>query len=1267
MSSPLPLSIYIVARSLFLVFLSKVLERLRFALAFGKDVLAEATKVQHSPSAQRVAASLGEIYRALLSFFRDVFRIFRKKDGSECPIDTSSSVVTHSYVGSGSKTVLMGKLMWRPFDERFQDTLAAMTMYYTRVKDDLLLILAQQSGQSTERLAEEIIRASGANNPAREELRDIRESNSNILKQLQDTAFDRVLKWIQPPEFNSELIQSRDLLENDTTNWIYDDKAFIEWMHAESTAPPGSVERPKSFGTNSLWINGNPGVGKTILAASVVTKLRNGYCDGYILYFFFAASSPTKTQTISAVRALLAQLLQHRRSEQQILDRFLFMMEGLSGGQLTSTIDDLMDLLRICLEEQGTTWMIIDAIDECDDNNSLLKHLLTLSAIKTTKLLMLSRPNVRGLMKSTCKQLRLRENKPALSRDIRIYVSRLINELVDDGELVADEDDMPNLIDRLVLGADGMFLWARLMMSYLASPLLSPHSRMQTILNVVLPEGLEEMYDRILRAILRGGTTQQLLARRIFTWLMHSVAPLSIQQLHDAIVVEEAQNSVIHETSNYTDFAQTILIACGSLVEQRYEDPSKPTKMVVKFIHISVAEYFNYLASNPEQNQYLVVKGSSKAFLCDKPLASMVIAKNCLLYLTYHFPAQPLSGLVTENVDHDQLSASFPLAPYAVCYWAQHLLSSTEPSINKSDTESEFVVLAEVIAAFLSKPTVLTTWIQAFYIFSNQLNLGLPSDELVTWSDFARGKTVLCPALFDFPKLCSDTLEFGQELSTLKKEWADNLRKSPVLIWNEVTAFTKCRFLVETELTKAIPLAVGEPETTKGSSKSLCSVSTMSPCGTFIAILTIWPSSLFEYVWEDMDVLVAAHELRDICSGWVCRYEAWSTHVEPKRLFEIQIPLDSDEIWLLMRQSLIRDSTGWRIAFPVSISEDAMSFTVLRTLFRIQSEKYRPEITYKSFTIDTNFSPGLRKAWSECRSMPDIQGYHRIYTYSFHFGTGGRLFFSDYEHANSNHFAIFNQISNAGEVELVRFAVGNGTQPPITKVAFHSSEPLMVLINDSVQVWNYDENCMSTLVTPSFLIRSVCISSCGRFAVLSGDSQTQVVSLEDFIKPSVAMQSSTSEPSATSAASQEILPFNMHPGQTLKSSSTYVAGNTASGTVSVVGKLGSVHLVHNTAKGEESIPVVSLPRRREIVQAQVDLKLPASSDPFYSIVINNVAQPWYNFSQPSDEHFPLLVRRDPRVVMWQGRGAGYNGETDGELSSGGPSYRKKLDWSSPAA
>jgi len=114
---------------------------------------------------------------------------------------------------------------------------------------------------------------------------------------------------------------------------------------------------------------------------------------------------------------------------------------------------------------------------------------------------------------------RLPVDTSALSVDIGCYLSRCPASLIDDDLLLPTE--IPNLVDHLIRGADGMFLWAKLMVNYLNSPALTPAKRLETIQHVIFPEGLEKMYDRILVFIGKQGKTERNLARNIFAWLTY--------------------------------------------------------------------------------------------------------------------------------------------------------------------------------------------------------------------------------------------------------------------------------------------------------------------------------------------------------------------------------------------------------------------------------------------------------------------------------------------------------------------------------------------------------------------------------------------------------------------------------------------------------------------------------------------------------------------------------------------------------------------------
>jgi hypothetical protein len=586
-----------------------------------------------------------------------------------------------------------------------------------------------------------------------------------------------------------------------------------------------------------------------VLSASTVNRLKKdcneeGY--GEVFYFFFQTDATKMMEPIYALRAIAAQLFQSRRTEQHILDKFLFVMEEQSGGQVTATSIELVDILRSCFEESGPIWMVIDGIDECKDINGLLKYLLQLLATASCKSLFLSRPNVYGLMKSTTNDLRFQVNKRCISRDIRIYVSRLLNELIDDEELFPQDNDVSSLVERLVYGADGMFLWARLMMSYLSSPMLTPENRIQTIVHVLLPEGLEQMYERILNMIAQGGHTQQMLARRIFAWLTYSATTLTIRQLHEAITIEEARDSEKDHTSKYADFTQTVIITCGGLVDQHFVDPvNHQGETTFGFIHLSIFQFFQHLSKHWQRYEFGKIKATGEPLLYSRPQAHIHLAITCLWNLTYYFPAQPLSGKVTQGVDCRILAESFPFGAYSAQYWISHLQELIEPDADgmlkatTSDHTKDLRVLLQTLSMFLSNPLVLMTWIEAFYTFSDKSKNRLPSRSLFEWCGWARCKIESSPALSHYSTLCEELVDFSRDLSALSQEWGVNLTNTPEIIWNEVTAFSKSRFFVETCSTTITSLA---PQPfSQQSTKPLSTISGVNPDASSVAVLSIWP------------------------------------------------------------------------------------------------------------------------------------------------------------------------------------------------------------------------------------------------------------------------------------------------------------------------------------------------------------------------------------------------------------------------------------------
>ena len=166
--------------------------------------------------------------------------------------------------------------------------------------------------------------------------------------------------------------------------------------------------------------------------------------------------------------------------------------------------------------------------------------------------------------------------------DIELYLQRKIGCLKRDG-LLPQSASTGSLVEHLLTGADGMFLWARLMISYLKCPSLSRAQRVEVIENVILPEGLETMYQRIGYLIGQGYQIQQTLAKTIILFLAITERNLTIQELQCAITTIAAPNNSSDETNDLVEFKEMVAATCADLVE---------TESLYSPVHERIAEFF---------------------------------------------------------------------------------------------------------------------------------------------------------------------------------------------------------------------------------------------------------------------------------------------------------------------------------------------------------------------------------------------------------------------------------------------------------------------------------------------------------------------------------------------------------------------------------------------------------------------------------------------------------------------------------------------------
>ncbi|KAK3378715.1 hypothetical protein B0T24DRAFT_138215 [Lasiosphaeria ovina] len=1088
----------------------------------------------------RIRRAFEAVYVTLFDVFHTIATVFVKSDGR-----------------AKSALRVVNSVIWRPFDARLSELLDRMAFQQQVVRDELNLFQTRAMNHLVEAekqeraLAKKILHDEQLTQSQVEEVKRLtQDALLGIEKRNEEDAVSRIQEWLAPPAFSAIFEQSLRLATEDSGNWFLEDQRFKNWCRSPTTAAESHTPK-KVFDSRTLWIYGRPGCGKTVLSSMVINEMKTApplpmvgtQTRPEVVYYFFRFDLP-HNDSRAALSAVMAQLLQMNRSNRALLDACTFSMQYSSHGQGTATNGELEDLIAAYMRNSpSTTYIVLDAIDEADDPKDVVCALQNLSRARSCRMLLFSRYGVTQLQRAVREEMRFEVDKAAVKVDIQLYLQNEIDELLASG-LLPGHADPAELVDHLTTGADGMFLWARLMIDYLASPVFDALQRLKTIRSVTFPEGLEPMYNRICDLIWRRHSGERDLASRVLVWLTYSLKRLDTARLRDVIMPaqdvkvppSEAETRRAHDS-----FEESVLWACAGLVERLRDDPTpgveKRPHQGFRFIHNSAREYFSAHGDQSDGpwsrlSRFTHFSMPSYDFKdhggrshADKPsigdirrrlvpepsVAHIELVMVCLRYLLYYVPAQPFFGDTTRKADPLAFRQGFPFASYAAPFWIRHLEMGDFLERRDDSGRPSLEPLAELLDSFLSKPLNLMSWIEAHYLSMQLLRTEAPYAMLLD----------LCPQSCILSKLArrlgdtgqtwrklgggckegkgleTDLVEFERDMQKLQLDWGDTLLKSPEIIWDEATAFTPSRFLLQTRTTQATSLAPASLESPYSSTIPLCVISEADPDGKLVVVLSIWPSRSFENKWNNLEYMANGKALRPACRGWVARCQIWSIEGSPVQAADIRILCNPDEIWLVVCQSLYYNTNlGWKISFPLAICKSCLQFVVLRTVFVLKPATATTSHEIQSFVLGLDATPDLRHIWSDARAplQPFPWSAHLLspglrascYAYGLTFSPNGHfLAFADSEFNMETHLLVWErEPGDALRYRPVALARHNFRQNELHLV-FHGTEPLIILCDSSrLYRWNFLEESPSWVCTIPRVVSRLSISKDAAFAII---------------------------------------------------------------------------------------------------------------------------------------------------------------------------------------
>lgn len=262
------------------------------------------------------------------------------------------------------------------------------------------------------------------------------------------------------------------------------------------------------YASNTLWITGSPGSGKSTIASSLVSRLTK--CSRLGSSFAFKRGDILRSDPASLWRTVAHDLTRNDASYTSI------MVEVLKSGTVDPGRPDIAShfesLIKMPLTKRhehspsSTIVIVIDALDECGSDSSqekqrraLLDTIAQWSLLPGTFKLIVTGRNDRltGSFRNSCKLIELptgAEVDMDANQDIRRFFVKHFDEI--GGSFLVDWPG-EKVLDTLTTQAAGLFIWA------------------DTVIRFVQKGLPEECIERVLRGDLGGGDNVTQLYRQV--------------------------------------------------------------------------------------------------------------------------------------------------------------------------------------------------------------------------------------------------------------------------------------------------------------------------------------------------------------------------------------------------------------------------------------------------------------------------------------------------------------------------------------------------------------------------------------------------------------------------------------------------------------------------------------------------------------------------------------------------------------------------------
>ena len=469
--------------------------------------------------------------------------------------------------------------------------------------------------------------------------------------------------------------------EKNSGEWILSDAQYRGWRNE-----PGSA---------LLWLQGNPGTGKSTLMKQIQNRLsnENGLSKAVVASFYYSArEGKAEMSHTHMLQALLYQILVQETEKTYPFFRSVFRVkrEQMQPWRFEEMQSIFISLSRSHIDSLKF-YLLLDALDESDKEGiseviSLFKEVITPKA--KLKVLVASRPGpIISSRLAASKYYLILEDKN--KKDIEEMIASSIGFLK-----TSDRTTFEWISGYILSRARGVFLWVSLIVSDIKRLAVDDGwSEAELRAKVeALPASLVPYYRRITSLLARQEPAIVAEGIRMLRWVVYSERPLTIDEFRDAVATSHLGTLITfvistsslydHRLKRLEHVPKRLMRNCGELAEVKHpiertvESSDVDPGDVVQLFHETVREFLK----DPTR--------AAAPFDMKERLGHAEIAVVCARYirmaliLDQHYNEESRSSSSTDNPSlwkyetHRMIAQHLsdrPLLPYALKFLPRHM------------------------------------------------------------------------------------------------------------------------------------------------------------------------------------------------------------------------------------------------------------------------------------------------------------------------------------------------------------------------------------------------------------------------------------------------------------------------------------------------------------------------------------------------------------------------------------------------------------------